>query len=216
MAGATQRRKIFPHVGDETSSGAAAKSGNDKARDPSYDNAKSSKTRRRSSKGKGKGKENKSGGGSSNGVAQPRGAAPAPSDHLLPLPLVVVVLLCSGLFWMSSFRDVMATGKPVLDTMGKLWGQEDADLNLLVGIIKKWLVSTRSQVWLGMIETSSETQLWERLGWRRLLRRPSHALTFLLLSIKRKNFSNTPSRQTGSTTRKAGGRSRADSRQFHP
>ncbi|EJK70133.1 hypothetical protein THAOC_08534 [Thalassiosira oceanica] len=156
-------------MGDEksSSSSGAAPSGNDKAKttdgDPSYDNAKSSKPRRRSSKAKGKGKENKNGGGGGNGVAKPRGAAPAPSDHLLPLPLVVIVLLCSGLFWMSSFRDVMATGKPVLDTVGKLWGQEDADLNLLVGLIENRSSLPQSQVWL-RIETSSETPLRESLG----------------------------------------------------
>jgi hypothetical protein len=26
----------------------------------------------------------------------------------------------------------MATGKPILDTLGVLWGQDDADINLLV------------------------------------------------------------------------------------
>ncbi|EJK62647.1 hypothetical protein THAOC_16730, partial [Thalassiosira oceanica] len=63
MAGKTQRRKIFPHMGDEksSSSSGAAPSGNDKAKttdgDPSYDNAKSSKPRRRSSKAKGKGRK---------------------------------------------------------------------------------------------------------------------------------------------------------------
>ena len=164
MAKTTQRRKIFPHIEDDKSS---PSSGAKDDGDPSYDNAKSSKSKKRSSaKGKGKGNKNGSGASSGNGVA-PRGAAPAPSDHLLPLPLVVTVLLCSGLFWMSSFRDVMATGKPVLDTVGKLWGQEDADLNLLVGflLIIAWVFV--SKVWsfvkIEDRETSSETP-WESLG----------------------------------------------------
>jgi len=32
---------------------------------------------------------------------------------------------------MACFRDVMATGKPILDTLGMLWGQEDGDANFL-------------------------------------------------------------------------------------
>ncbi len=54
------------------------------------------------------------------------------THHLLPLPLVLTVLVCSGLFWIASFRDVMATGKPILDTLSMIWGQEDADANFLV------------------------------------------------------------------------------------
>ncbi len=54
------------------------------------------------------------------------------THHLLPLPLVYVVLVCSGLFWISSFRDVMATGKPILDRLAFLWGQDDADYLFLV------------------------------------------------------------------------------------
>jgi len=166
MAKTTQRRKIFPHIEDDKSSPSSGTEDGDG--DPSYDNAKSSKSKKRSSaKGKGKGNKCGSSNGNSNGVAKPRAAAPAPSDHLLPLPLVVTVLLCSGLFWMSSFRDVMATGKPVLDTVGKLWGQEDADLNLLVGflLIIAWVFV--SKVWsfvkIEDRETSSETP-WESLG----------------------------------------------------
>jgi hypothetical protein len=52
--------------------------------------------------------------------------------HLLPLPLVYTVLICSGLFWMTSFRDVMATGKPILNKATALFGHEDADANYLV------------------------------------------------------------------------------------
>ena len=52
--------------------------------------------------------------------------------HLLPLPLVYTVLICSGLFWITSFRDVMATGKPILDTATALFGHENADANYLV------------------------------------------------------------------------------------
>lgn len=52
--------------------------------------------------------------------------------HLLPLPLVYTVLICSGLFWITSFRDVMATGKPILDKAMALFGHENADTNYLV------------------------------------------------------------------------------------
>ena len=52
--------------------------------------------------------------------------------HLLPLPLVYTVLICSGLFWITSFRDVMATGKPILDKATALFGHENADANYLV------------------------------------------------------------------------------------
>jgi hypothetical protein len=57
------------------------------------------------------------------------------THHLLPLPLVYVVLVCSGLFWISSFRDVMATGKPILDRLAVLWGQDDADSLFLVRLL---------------------------------------------------------------------------------
>ena len=74
---------------------------------------------------------------SSNGIS---GETPSSStisvhhDHLLPLPLVLTVLVYLGLFWIASFRDVMATGKPILDTLGVLWGQDDVDANFLVSV----------------------------------------------------------------------------------
>ena len=37
--------------------------------------------------------------------------------HLAPLPLVMIVLLCSGALWVLSFRDVMATGRPIAGGM---------------------------------------------------------------------------------------------------
>uniref|UniRef100_A0A6U3QH34 Uncharacterized protein n=1 Tax=Ditylum brightwellii TaxID=49249 RepID=A0A6U3QH34_9STRA len=37
--------------------------------------------------------------------------------YLAPLPLVMIVLLCSGFLWMLAFRDVMATGRPILGAM---------------------------------------------------------------------------------------------------
>ena len=37
--------------------------------------------------------------------------------HLPPFPLVVLTLLCSGFLWMLAFRDMMATGRPLLGSM---------------------------------------------------------------------------------------------------
>jgi hypothetical protein len=120
-----QRRKIFPHLNESKSSTAAA----DNANDESYDNAKSKNNKMKqqhpSSKSKSSSSTNSSGANSTSSTT-------SSGAHLLPLPLVLTVLLCSGLFWISSFRDVMATGKPILDTLGILWGEEDGDANLLV------------------------------------------------------------------------------------
>ncbi|KAL9189886.1 hypothetical protein ACHAXT_009561 [Thalassiosira profunda] len=123
-AATTRRRKIFPHRDEaaplDASEGASA-AGSDAPSDDGYDNAKSKKVHP-SARGKS--------GGRGGGASPDEGAGSA-AHHLLPLPLVVTVLVCSGLFWVASFRDVMATGKPILDRLGALWGQEDADANYL-------------------------------------------------------------------------------------
>lgn len=38
-------------------------------------------------------------------------------DYLIPLPLILVVFLCSGFCWTLSFRDLMATGRPIFGGM---------------------------------------------------------------------------------------------------
>lgn len=38
-------------------------------------------------------------------------------SYLIPLPLVMIVLVCSGVCWTLSFRDLMATGRPILGEM---------------------------------------------------------------------------------------------------
>lgn len=125
-----QRRKIFPHLD------------NDKKEKDNYDNAKSSKVHPSARKDKNSKttnpkssitSSNNANNGQSNKEKEVK--TEAPTHHLLPLPLVFIVILCSGLFWISSFRDMMATGKPILDSLGVLWGQSDADANLLVSEI---------------------------------------------------------------------------------
>lgn len=131
-ASTTTRRRIFPHLEDKkrSASDAAGRGGGatndndvgiskeeDGGKQKAYNNAKS-KT------------------GSSAPASRKKTDKqfiPGPiTHHLLPLPLVLTVLVCSGLFWIASFRDVMATGKPILDTLSILWGQENADANFLV------------------------------------------------------------------------------------
>ena len=149
-AATTRRRKIFPHLEDEKRSASdaaadgdgdgggrgrgatnddvgdvATRKGNEKddKHSSTYNNAKSKK-------GKKSGKPSsipKTEGGSSSSIS-------ITHQHLLPLPLVLTVLVCSGIFWIASFRDVMATGKPILDTLSMIWGQEDADANYLVSL----------------------------------------------------------------------------------
>jgi len=139
MAGATRtrRRKIFPHLdGAEANETSGANDSDDtkaKLGEEVYDNAKSKSGTRHPSATKKSSKplNAASNGTDKNDAAIPHQAAGSSVDHLLPLPLVLTVLVCSGLFWITSFRDVMATGKPMLDTLGFLWGQEDADANFL-------------------------------------------------------------------------------------
>jgi hypothetical protein len=128
---ATQRRKIFPHLDKEKSS---TDSNDNKKSEESknYDNAKSSK-KHPSARNNAANKSN-----GTNDVNKSVGKEAvkkeaAPTHHLLPMPLVLLVLLCSGFYWISSFRDMMATGKPMLDNLGSmLWGQSENDINLLV------------------------------------------------------------------------------------
>ncbi|KAL3785147.1 hypothetical protein ACHAWO_011208 [Cyclotella atomus] len=125
---AAQRRKIFPHLDKEKPPTAAANS-TKPDEEENYDNAKTSKKHpsatRNASKANGKKDSNTA--TTSNTIKKE-----APTHHLLPLPLVLLVILCSGFHWISSFRDMMATGKPILDNLGiVLWEQSDADINLL-------------------------------------------------------------------------------------
>ena len=128
-----QRRKIFPHYLDEAdkaSSDDASKSNSSK-NDEAYDNAKSKKSNKQHPSAKNKANGTSSDTKSATPTSK-ESAAGSALHHLLPLPLVLTVLICSGLFWIASFRDVFATGKPILDTLGVLWGQDDADANFLV------------------------------------------------------------------------------------
>ena len=142
----TRRRKIFPHLEEESEGKKAdndnignkdatkSKDGASNDNNAEYDNAKSSKKKKQHPSSSAIKKSTKS---TTNGVTNgddviPNEEAGTSLHHLVPLPLVFTVLLCSGLFWISSFRDVMATGKPILDTLGVLWGQDDADINFLV------------------------------------------------------------------------------------
>jgi hypothetical protein len=127
-----QRRKIFPHLDKKKSS--TDSNDNKKPEDSkNYDNAKSSKKHpsARNNAANKNGKINTNGVKSVGKEAVKKEAAP--THHLLPMPLVLLVLLCSGFYWISSFRDMMATGKPMLDSLGSmLWGQSEDDINLLV------------------------------------------------------------------------------------
>ncbi|KAL3822382.1 hypothetical protein ACHAXA_010860, partial [Cyclostephanos tholiformis] len=129
MAGRTtaRRRKIFPHLNDDekkthdASGSANADSGkvNSVASDKAIHNINTPPPKKGSTHASAA-KKNIT---SSKSLDSIHGS----THHLLPLPLVYVVLVCSGLFWITSFRDVMATGKPILDRLGALWGQDDAD-----------------------------------------------------------------------------------------
>jgi hypothetical protein len=133
--GATARkRKIFPHLKEDykkppsapetslSASGDIGKANGDASHETNaYDNSKQKKGSSHPSAAKKKLTSSKSS-DSINGSIH----------HLLPMPLVLTVLVCSGLFWISSFRDVMATGKPILDRLAVLWGQDDADARFLV------------------------------------------------------------------------------------
>jgi len=136
MAGATttRRRKIFPHLKEEDKTppsvpeaSKSAKGDSSKANGDAtnaYNNSKQKEGPKHPSAAKKKPISSKSSDSIHGSV-----------HHLLPLPLVLTVLVCSGLFWIASFRDVMATGKPILDSFAVLWGQDDADSHFLVRLL---------------------------------------------------------------------------------
>mmetsp|Transcript_20418 Transcript_20418/g.29242 ORF Transcript_20418/g.29242 Transcript_20418/m.29242 type:complete len:494 (-) Transcript_20418:70-1551(-) len=134
-----RRRRIFPHL----SSDEAAAKESDKNEDATnegetneaYDNAKSNKPTAASN--------------SNNGIAQSSSESSAVHHHLLPLPLVLVTLLCSGLFWVMSFRDAFATGQPLLLNLPASLAPPslaEAELSLLE--------HTKSQKWFHDDDTS--------------------------------------------------------------
>eukprot|EP00804_Cyclotella_cryptica_P024033 CCRYP_007265-RA/>CCRYP_007265-RA protein AED:0.03 eAED:0.03 QI:196/1/1/1/1/1/3/1299/470 len=128
-----QRRKIFPHL--DGSKKESAKKTAEGGGDASYDNAKTTKETKAKRHPSARKKNDTVNG--TDDIHKKHGinknhAGFSATRHLLPLPLVFTVLMCSGLFWISSFRDMMATGKPILDTLGFLWGQVDADANFLL------------------------------------------------------------------------------------
>lgn len=113
---ALRRRNIFPHLSrkEEGAAATAEKSDNKKMEDEKRqdenevpnDNAKSNKLTPDDNKRDANNAANKG------GVATKQQLTA--SHHLLPLPLVIITLLCSGLFWVISFRDAFATGQPLL------------------------------------------------------------------------------------------------------
>lgn len=129
-----RRRRIFPHLSNDE---AAAKE-TDKNEDvtnegetnEAYDNAKSNRT---------------TSAAANNGVAHSSSSA---IHHLLPLPLVLITLLCSGLFWVMSFRDAFATGQPLLLNLPSSIAPSlvEAELSLLE--------HTKSQKWYHDDDTS--------------------------------------------------------------
>jgi len=137
MAATTRRRKIFPHLNegeDGSSKSKAAKEESASTKKDEYDNNKLSKSKKVHPSAKSKTN------GSTTTTTKPsstQAAAGSSIHHLVPLPLVLTVLICSGFYWIVCFRDVMATGKPILDYDNRLssiiWGEDvNADMNYLV------------------------------------------------------------------------------------
>jgi hypothetical protein len=200
-AATTRRRKIFPHLEDEKRSAAASSAAEGASNSNDNDNADTSK---------------KADGTSYNNAKSKKGSAEAPTtkktdqeavpyqsvgpitDHLIPLPLVFTVIVCSGLFWIASFRDVMATGKPILDTLSMLWGQEDADANYLVSF------TGVDYLFEGVMHLSFHSALI--LTCLHYL----HRYIIIVGTTKSSTHkSNTPNRQHGSTIHAVGSQSRA-------
>ena len=138
MAATTRRRKIFPHLNegeDSSSKSKAAKEESASTKKDEYDNNKSKSTKVHPSA-----LSKTNGSTTTTKPSSTQTAAGSPIHHLVPLPLVLTVLICSGFYWIVCFRDVMATGKPILDydnrLSGMLWGEGvNADLNYLVRIL---------------------------------------------------------------------------------
>jgi len=117
-----RRRKIFPHLSSDE---AAAKESDEKKQgenDEAYDNAKSNKPTAAAAN-------------NNNAIRNTESSV----HHLLPLPLVLITLLCSGLFWVMSFRDAFATGQPLLLNLSSASSLAQAELSLLE--------HTKSQKW---------------------------------------------------------------------
>jgi len=134
MAATTRRRKIFPHLneGEDGVSKSKAKEESASTKKDEYDNNKS-----KSRKVHPSAKSKTNGSTTTNKPSSTQAAAGSSIHHLIPLPLVLTVLICSGFYWIICFRDVMATGKPILDYDNRLssmlWGENvNADLNYLV------------------------------------------------------------------------------------
>jgi hypothetical protein len=102
--GAVQRRKIFPHLSSDEADEDEKRE--DDENEEAYDNAKSNKPTPADRE-----PTTANNGGVGNAVSSSSSCA---VHHLLPLPLVIITLLCSGLFWVMSFRDAFATGQPLL------------------------------------------------------------------------------------------------------
>ena len=134
MAATTRRRKIFPHLneGEDGSSKSKSKEENASTKKDEYDNNKSKSTKVHPSA-----KSKTNGSTTTTKPSSTQAEAGSSIHHLVPLPLVLTVLICSGFYWIVCFRDVMATGKPILDYDNRLssmlWGEDvNADLNYLV------------------------------------------------------------------------------------
>lgn len=142
-----RRRKIFSHLSsDEVAAAAAEKS--DKKEDEkredeneAYDNAKSNKPTPADREPT----TSVNNGGVSN-AASSSSSSSSVIHHLLPLPLVIITLLCSGLFWVLSFRDAFATGQPLLLNLSSVPSLAQAELSLLE--------HTKSQKWYHDDESS--------------------------------------------------------------
>lgn len=143
-----RRRKIFPHLSSSDADGKAAavekpEKNNDedeKREDENekYDNAKSNKpstpTVREPNTAANDGNASTAKASSSSSSSW------TAAHHLLPLPLVLITLLCSGLFWVISFRDAFATGQPLLlNLSNSLPSLAEAELSMIE--------HTKSQKW---------------------------------------------------------------------
>jgi len=147
MAATTRRRKIFPHLNEgedgSSKSKAAKEESASSTKKDEYDNNKSKSTKvHPSAKSKTNGSTTTT---STNKPSSTQAAAGSSIHHLIPLPLVLTVLICSGFYWIVCFRDVMATGKPILDYDNRLssiiWGEDvNADMNYLVRLLVLYLL----------------------------------------------------------------------------